>query len=451
MSAPRRFDVGLKAESSLSVANELHAGSPRADDGERRSGLSSSRPEPVAHRRELDRVALGRGDEGGGGDADADAAVDRTESAPPSMSRPSGVVTQSSPLVVHPRGRILPPLPATETRARRLIRVIVRLAQGIYHHDDIFHTAPAMAFHFFLSLLPLLVFLGYVLALVAQRAGVNVVFGFLLHNLPATTESVLEKEMVRLAAADRLGPIAAVGFLWVASGGVQGLMQAIERVVGVPRRTWWRQRVIALVWVVALLVSVPIASLGIVEWNEVVHRSSEVSGATSVPVGQTPNDPAASEPRTSNEPRAAAPASPRTVNVPAQARKAGRLLRTGGERLVAMGFSFVVAVVALAAFYRFAVAYRPHSRRRVLPGAVIAVSLVIVISWAFSLYVRTLASYTVYYGGLAAIAVLLVWLWLMSLAILFGAELNSQLEGLRDHDEESAGLTLAPSPPNLEQ
>ena len=56
-------------------------------------------------------------------------------------------------------------------------------------------------------------------------------------------------------------------------------------------------------------------------------------------------------------------------------------------------------------------------------------------SWGFSLYVRTLATYTVYYGSLAAIAVLLIWLWLISLAMLIGAELNSQLEGLRDAHE----------------
>jgi membrane protein len=46
--------------------------------------------------------------------------------------------------------------------------------------------------------------------------------------------------------------------------------------------------------------------------------------------------------------------------------------------------------------------------------------------------VRTLTNYAVFYGSLAAVAVLLVWLWLASLAILVGAELNAQLEGLRD-------------------
>jgi membrane protein len=55
-----------------------------------------------------------------------------------------------------------------------------------------------------------------------------------------------------------------------------------------------------------------------------------------------------------------------------------------------------------------------------------------VVSWAFGLYVSTLADYAAFYGSLAAVAVLLVWLWLTSFAILVGAELNSQLEGLRD-------------------
>ena len=92
----------------------------------------------------------------------------------------------------------------------------------------------------------------------------------------------------------------------------------------------------------------------------------------------------------------------------------------------------VTGVAVLAAFYRFSVAHARPVRRRVLPGALLATALIVVVSSAFSLYVATLASYTVYYGGLAAIAVLLVWLWLLSLSILVGAELNSQLEGLRD-------------------
>ena len=113
-------------------------------------------------------------------------------------------------------------------------------------------------------------------------------------------------------------------------------------------------------------------------------------------------------------------------------KRARKFLRDGGERALTIVLSLIAAVGGLATFYHFAIAHRRRVRRRVLPGALLAIALVIVISWGVSLYVRTLASYTVYYGSLAAIAVLLVWLWLMSIAILIGAELNSQLEGLRD-------------------
>jgi membrane protein len=116
----------------------------------------------------------------------------------------------------------------------------------------------------------------------------------------------------------------------------------------------------------------------------------------------------------------------------APARRARKLLRSGGERVLTIVLSLAVAVAGLSAFYKFSVTHPRRVRRRLVPGAVVALALWIVVSWAFSLYLRTLASYTVYYGSLAAVAVLLVWLWLISLAILVGAELNAQLEGLRD-------------------
>jgi membrane protein len=349
--------------------------------------------------------------------------VQALDTEPPAILRvPFGVEASSggAPSVLHPRGRISPPLPSDASRGRRLFRGVVRLVEGLYHHDDIFHMAPAMAFHFFLSLMPLLVFIGYVVGLVAQRKGVAAVLGMLLENLPATTEAVLEKEVSRLAAADQLGAIAAVGFLWIASGGTQGLMQAVERVVGAPRRAWWRQRLLALVWVLATLVAFGIAALGIIQWDDVVHAPDDVA-VTAVPAEHAPD-----------EVRQARTGAPAAVRPFAPAKRVRRLLRGGGERALAIGASLVAAVGGLAGFYQFSIAHSRRVRRRVVPGALLAMGLVIIVSWGFGLYVRTLASYTVYYGSLAAIAVLLVWLWLVSVAILVGAELNSQLEGLRD-------------------
>jgi membrane protein len=49
----------------------------------------------------------------------------------------------------------------------------------------------------------------------------------------------------------------------------------------------------------------------------------------------------------------------------------------------------------------------------------------------FGLYAVSVSTYAVYYGSLAAVAVLLVWLYLTSLSLVVGAEVNVQLEGVR--------------------
>ncbi|HVJ92197.1 MAG TPA: YhjD/YihY/BrkB family envelope integrity protein [Labilithrix sp.] len=315
------------------------------------------------------------------------------------------------------------------------MRALVRLGQGLQYHGA-FRAAPAMAFHFFLSLLPLLVFLGYVVGLVARSKGVSAVLGIVLDSLPSATQALLKNEVNDLANADRLGPLAAIGFLWVASGGIHGLMDAVESVVGAPPRVWWKQRLFAMGWVFGTLVVFGIAVFGIVEWDTVVNAPSRPAVVDTMPSNHAvrPSRP----PNHSMIPSARetggdvpSPSSPVRAT-PAAPKRARRILRAGGERVLTIVFSLTAAIGGLSAFYRFSVSHARHVRRRVLPGAVTALVLWLVVSWGFSLYLRTLASYTVYYGSLAVVAVLLVWLWLVSLAILVGAELNAQLEGLRD-------------------
>lgn len=336
----------------------------------------------------------------------------------------------------HERGRLAPPLAADAPRWKRIVRGVHRLGHGLVLHDVLL-AAPAMAFHFFLSLLPLLVFVGYVVGLIARRRGVGTVLSPVLDNLPATAAAVVTKEVERLAGSGgaTLGPVAAAMFLWIASGGTHGLMSAVENVIGAPRRAWWKKRVLSVAWVLASLAAFAIAAFAIAKWDAVVHP---VEAASARPSGSVTSSPVSSS-------RRATPPAGSAERVPSQAaaasdtssvdrgrRRRGPTVRSGGERALALVLSVLFATAVLAAFYRFSVNYSSRVERRVLPGAVVAVVLWLVISWAFGLYVRTLAEYAVFYGSLAAVAVLLVWLWLTSLAILVGAELNSQLEGLRD-------------------
>ena len=47
---------------------------------------------------------------------------------------------------------------------------------------------------------------------------------------------------------------------------------------------------------------------------------------------------------------------------------------------------------------------------------------------AFGVYVANFGSYNKTYGALAGVIIFLLWLWITNLALLFGAELDSELE-----------------------
>ena len=61
-------------------------------------------------------------------------------------------------------------------------------------------------------------------------------------------------------------------------------------------------------------------------------------------------------------------------------------------------------------------------------GAAVAIVVWIVASAGFGLYVAMFSNYNKTYGSLAGVIVFLLWLWLTNLALLFGAELDAELE-----------------------
>ena len=81
-----------------------------------------------------------------------------------------------------------------------------------------------------------------------------------------------------------------------------------------------------------------------------------------------------------------------------------------------------IAVIAL--IYHLAIP-RTQSWQRVLPGAVLATLLWFVATIGFGWYVTNYANYAVIYGSLAAVIALLVWLYLVSIVMLIGAEFNA--------------------------
>jgi len=98
----------------------------------------------------------------------------------------------------------------------------------------------------------------------------------------------------------------------------------------------------------------------------------------------------------------------------------------------------IIVAMMVALLYYFTPNVRQPKFRWVSVGAAIAIATWVVASVGFGFYVSAFGSYNKTYGSLAGVIVFLLWLWLTNLALLFGAEVDSELERAR---QLQAGIT----------
>lgn len=88
----------------------------------------------------------------------------------------------------------------------------------------------------------------------------------------------------------------------------------------------------------------------------------------------------------------------------------------------------IVIALALAVLYRYGPSRREAKWRWLSVGAIVATLLWVTGSALFSWYLSNFADYNATYGSLGAGIGLMMWLWLTSIAVLIGAELNAEIE-----------------------
>jgi membrane protein len=92
----------------------------------------------------------------------------------------------------------------------------------------------------------------------------------------------------------------------------------------------------------------------------------------------------------------------------------------------------VIVSLMLAILYYAAPNAKLPAFKWISPGSVVAVVVWILASAAFAFYVANFGSYDKTYGTLGGVITFLVWMWITNLAVLFGAELNAELERSRE-------------------
>ena len=91
----------------------------------------------------------------------------------------------------------------------------------------------------------------------------------------------------------------------------------------------------------------------------------------------------------------------------------------------------IVLLLGLATLYRYGPDRRTARWQWVSIGSVFATLTWFVASFLFSWYLTNFANYNATYGSLGAVVGLMIWLWISTVVVLLGAELNAEARVVR--------------------
>jgi len=276
----------------------------------------------------------------------------------------------------------------------RIKRIIWRI-----NDDDIFGRAAQLSYYFLLALFPLLLVLINLLGYFAQEGTGfrNKLITYLAAVIPSTAVSLIKTTLDEISNSSGTGKVSLglLAALWAASNGMGAISQTLNTVYNVKEtRSWWKVRLVSIVLTVALAVLI-IAALAIVLYG------GTIGDALAARFGFTDFF---------------------TI--------AWAILQWP----IALGF--VLGTFNL--IYNFAPNLSRNQRRWFSLGAVVAVALWLLISFGFRLYLHYFDSYSVTYGSLGALIVLMLWFYLTGVAILIGGEVNCEADEMCRRDFETS-------------
>lgn len=277
--------------------------------------------------------------------------------------------------------------------ARRSWVYVLRKTFREFKDDQCTDLAAALTYYAVLAIFPASVALVSLLGVVGQ-AGESVDTVVEALN-PLVSEEILgtvEPALRQVAESPRAGVallIGLAGALWVASGYVGAFGRAMNRIYEIAEgRPFWKLRPwMILITIVALVLSAAVLFMLVVSGPVAEAVGSVVGlGDTAVLVWDWAKWPVLA--------------------------------------------ALVVMVVAI--LYHATPNVRQPRFRWLSVGAVVAILTWALASVAFSFYVANFANYNQTYGSLAGVVVALLFLWITNLALLFGAELDAELERGRE-------------------
>lgn len=285
------------------------------------------------------------------------------------------------PLVPQPPSPPIPPPPPLPPTLRRLWDKVFE--------DEVFGRAAQLAYYWFFSLFPLLIFLTALLAYLPIRDKTNSWLEIISKLLPTDAYTLVD-QTVHQIVSNRRGGLLSFSILvviWASSSGMESIIASLNKAYGAKvSRAYWREKLLAIMLTLGLAIFVLLALTLIFFGESIGLRISEFFGL-------------------------------------------GGLFQTIFG-IAQWPLISVLILIGVDLIYYFA----PNIKQRwkwFTPGAVFAVVGWLLISLGFRYYVSRFGNYNATYGTLGGVMVLMLWFYLTGVVILMGGEINSLTNGTR--------------------
>lgn len=275
------------------------------------------------------------------------------------------------------------------------MKPIIFLDQLIFRviDDEVFVTGTQLTFFLILSVFPFIIMLLNILSytpFVRPDALQNV-----LVYLPDATQKIFTSFIneITISSSQSLLSISAVLGLWSSSAGIKAVIKAIDKAYNTPeKRSYIKLRIMSLFFTVALIILIVLVLLTLVFGEVLANKIFSLLGLTFF------------------------------------FKKLWQYIR------ILIPILFMILIFAL--LYKFSPVTKEDNNISFLstfPGATFTTLGWMITSILFSYYVNNFGRYAVTYGSLVGVILLFIWLYISSIIIVLGGEINATIDFFKTH------------------
>lgn len=262
-------------------------------------------------------------------------------------------------------------------------------------NDEVSALGAQFAYHLIMSLFPFLLFLA-TLATYAPVSAEDALIE-LSSIVPPEALKVLKHTLNEISGTNRPNvlSLSMLVTIYLASNGFAALTRGLNKAYDVTEtRGFFKVRILSLLFVPLVSLGILIEATAVIFGNVILCRLSDVF-----------------------------------------CRSAGRLAMVQVLRIL---FPFLTMVLIFSLLY-MEIPNKKLTFRQSLPGAAFSSAAWFLASFAFSFYVNRFADYSRLYGSLGGVMILFIWLYLTSIVLLIGSEINAEFDIVRKKTAPSGG------------